>query len=128
VTKSEGHPDDVLIGDDEWIHFVDVAGRTEKATNLDAFIEPMESFWRALEMNCVSECCGINAHSFLPQDIWNAVRGCRDAALKTRLTKLQQHLHGLSGDCEYSIILNQHFDRTMFSKLLDHVIATVSRM
>jgi hypothetical protein len=128
VKKSPGHPDDVLIGNDEWIRFVDISGRTATATNLDAFIEPMESFWRALEVNCVAECCGIKAHSFLPQDIWNAVRNCRDAALKTKLIKLQQQLPGLAGDCVYSTILNEYFDRNMFSKLLDHVIATVNRM
>jgi hypothetical protein len=128
VKNIKGHPDDVLIGDDEWIRFVDIAGRTEKATNLDAFILPMESFWRSLEVNCVSECCGINAHSFLPRDIWNAVRNCRDAALKPKLMKLRKHIDGLTGDCVYSTILNQYFERTMFSKLLDHVIATVNRM
>jgi hypothetical protein len=128
MKKTTGHPDDVLIGNDEWIRFVDVAGRTETAANLDALIAPMEFFWRSLEVNCVSECCGINAHSLLPKDIWNAVRNCHDAALKSKLTTLRRHIDGLSGDCVYSTILNQYFDKTMFSKLLDHVIATVKRM
>jgi hypothetical protein len=128
VKKCKGHPGDVLIGHDEWIQFVDVAGRTEKAANLDSLIVPMENFWRSLEVNCVSECCGIGAHSFLPQDIWNAVRNCHDAALNPKLTKLRRYIDGLTVDCVYSIVLNQHFDRTMFSKLLDHVIATVNRM
>lgn len=128
MKKTKGHPDDVSIGNDEWIPFVDIAGRTENAANLDAFIRPMESFWRSLEVNCVSECCGINAHSFWPKDIWNAVRNCGDAALKAKLTKLRQHVDALSDDCVYSTILNQYFDRTMFSKLLDHVIATNNRM
>jgi hypothetical protein len=128
MKKTKGHPDDVLIGNDDWIRFVDITGRIENAANLDAFIKPMESFWRSLEVNCVSECCGINAHSFLPKDIWNAVRQCRDAALKEKLTRLRQHVDGLSADCVFSPILNQYFDRAMFSRLLDHVIATVNRM
>ena len=128
VKKFKDHPDDILIGNDEWIRFVDIVGRTEGAANLDAFIVPMESFWRSLEVNCVSECCGINAHSFLPKDIWNAVRNCRDAMLKQKLTRLRQHVDGVSEDCVYSTILNQYFDRAVFSNLLDHVIATVNRM
>lgn len=128
MKTTRNHPDDVLIGNDEWIRFVDVAGRTETATNLDALIAPIESFWRSLEVNCVSECCGINAHSFLQKDIWNAVRSCHDAALKQKLTKLRRRMDGLTGDCVFSNILNQYFDKTMFSELLDHVIATVNRM
>jgi hypothetical protein len=128
VKKSKSHPDDVRIGNDEWIYFVEIVGGTEKANSLDAFFHPMESFWRLLEVNCVSECCGIYAHSFLPQDIWNAVRKCGDAKLKEKLMKLREHFDGISNDCVYSTVLNQYFDRIMFSKLLDHVIATVNRM
>lgn len=128
MTKTEGHPDDVSIGREEWIRFVDISGRTGGAANLDAQIRPMEPFWRALEVNCVSECCGINAHSFWPQDIWNAVRNCQDSELQPKLAALRRHVDSLSADCVYSGILNQYFDRTMFSKLLDHVIATVNRM
>lgn len=128
MKTTKGHPDDVSIGNGEWIPFVDIVGRIENAANLDAFIRPMESFWRSLEVHCVSECCGINAHGFWPKDIWNAVRKCRDAALTAKLTALRKHVDGISADCVYSEILNQYFDRTMFSKLLDHVIATVNRM
>lgn len=128
MKKTKGHPDDVFIGNDEWIRFVDITGRIQNAANLDEFIKPMESFWRSLEVNCVSECCGINAHSFLSKHIWNAVRQCGDAALKERLTRLRRHVHELSTDCVFSSILNQYFDRAMFSQLLDHVIATVDRM
>ena len=128
MKKTKGHPDDVLIGDDDWIRFVDITGRMENAATLNAFITPMESFWRSLEVNCVSECCGINAHSFLPKDIWNAARRCGDPSLKGKLARLRQHVDGLSVDCVFSSILNQYFDRSMFSRFLDHVIATVNRM
>ena len=128
MTNAKGHPNDVSIGNDEWIRFVDITGRIENAANLDPLIRPMETFWRSLEVNCVSECCGINAHSFWPSDIWNAVRDCQDSGLKPKLTALRDHVAGLSVDCVYSEILNQYFDRTMFSKLLDHVIASVNRM
>ena len=126
--KSKGASDGVLIGNDERIQFVDIAGRTENAASIDNFIGEMEPFWRALEVNCVSECCGIDAHSFLPQDIWNAVRSCRDVTLKSKLASLRQYVDGLQADCVRSAILNQYFDRTMFLQLLDHVIATVNLM
>lgn len=125
---AKNHPDDVSIGRDEWIRFVDVTGRTERAANLDALILPMEAFWRALEVNCVSECCGINAHSFWPQDIWNAARSSRDPELRQKLSKLRQHVESLPADCVTSQILNQYFDRAMFARLLDHVIKTVEQM
>jgi hypothetical protein len=128
TNKTKGHPDDVSIGNDEWIRFVDITGRTEQAANLDALIRPMEAFWRSLEVNCVSECCGINAHSFWPQDIWNAARSSRDPDLRQKLAGLRQHVEGLSVDCVRSEVLNQHFDRAMFARLLDHVIKTVEQM
>lgn len=128
TNQAKNHPDDVSIGKDEWIRFVDITGRTERAADLDAFILPMETFWRALEVSCVAECCGINAHSFWPQDIWNAARSNGDPELRQKLAKLRQHVEGLSVDCVTSQILNQYFDRTMFARLLDHVIKTVEQM
>ena len=128
VTKTEGHPDDVSIGRDEWIRFVDVSGRTGNAVGLDAYLRPLEAFWRSLEVNCVSECCGINAHGFWPQDIWNAVRNADDPELQPKLAALRRHVDSISADCVSSHILNQYFDRLMFCKLLDHVIATINRM
>ena len=126
--KAKGHPSDISIAPGQWIRFVDVTGRTEGAENLDRLIRPMESFWRSLEVNCMSECCGISAHSFRPPDIWNAVRECDDTELKTKLTALREHVDSLSADCVVSDILNQYFDRSMFRKLLDHVMATVNQM
>jgi hypothetical protein len=128
MQSNKRHPDDVSIGKDEWIRFIDISGRTGDAKDLDPLIHPMEPFWRALEVNCVAECCGINAHSFWPQDIWNAVRTARDAELSQKLSKLRAHVDGLSSVCVRSAILNQYFDRRMFSQLLDHVIATANRM
>lgn len=128
VQKTKDHSDDVSIGNDEWIRFVDIAGRTDNADILDRLIRSMESFRRSLKVHRVSECCGINAHGFWPQDIWNAVRNCHDSALKTKLTSLRSSAADLSADCVYSQILNQNFDRFVFCRLLDHVIATVIRM
>jgi hypothetical protein len=122
------HPDDVSIGKDEWIRFVDITGRIDKAATLDQHIRPMGSFWRALEVDCVAECCGVSAFSFWPQDIWNAVRNSNDPNLRDELMLLRSYVDGLSVDCVYSEILNQYFDRNMFSRLLDHVIANVNRM
>ncbi len=128
MKRTKRHLDDVSIGKEQWIPFVDVADRTDNAANIDFLIQPMEAFWRSLEVHCVSECCGINAHSFWPKDIWDAVRSCHDNALKAKLSNLRRHVDALSVDCVYSAILNQYFDRAMFSKLLDHVISTVNRM
>lgn len=128
VPKTKHHPDDVSIGRDEWIRFVDVSGRTENAVDLDPHIRPMEAFWRSLEVCCVSECCGISAHSFWPREVWNAVRKADDPQLQQKLAALRNYVDSLPADCVVSSILNQYFDRTMFSKLLDHVIATVNRM
>ena len=128
MKKTKHHPDDVSIGKEEWIRFVDITGRMENAADLDPLLRPMEAFWRALEVNCVSECCGINAHSFWPQDIWNAARSRQDPELPPKLARLKKHVEGLSADCVRSSILNQCFDRTMFARLLDHVMATVGQM
>lgn len=127
MSKTKGHPDDISIGHDEWIHFVDITGRTANAANIDPLIQPMEAFWRKLEVNCVTECCGINAHSFWAKDIWNAVRNCEDPDLKQKLADLRKHVDSFSVECVCSEILNEYLDRTMFSKLLDHIIATVNR-
>jgi hypothetical protein len=128
MAKKKPHPDDVSIGPDEWIRYVDISGRQSSHERIDAFILPMESFWAALETDCVAECCGIGAFDFWPQNIWEAVRKCNDPDLKTKLRALRRHLDNLSVDCVVSTVLNQWFDRTVFIKLLDHIIATVERM
>lgn len=128
MTTTERHPDDISIGPDEWIRFIDVSGRQENAVNLDSHLRAAESFWRSLEVDCVSDCCGINAFSFWPQDIWNAVRECHDPELQPKLAALRRYVDSLPVDCVYSSMLNQYFDKTVFSRLLDHVIATVNRM
>jgi hypothetical protein len=127
-SRKPHHPDDVSIGENEWIRFVDITGRSDRPASLDEHIQPMEPFWRALEVNCVSECCGINAHSLWPEDIWNAARSARDPQLLARLEALRQYTASVSSSVVHSTILNQLFDRDIFLSLLDHVIAKVDQM
>ena len=62
----------ILIGNNLFIEElpVDYSG---KLLELDLYIAPLNTFFDKLEVECVRECCGIQAFSFMPEDIHKAL-------------------------------------------------------
>lgn len=110
----------ISIGQNQWIEGAD---RTcTNAVNIDDLMQGTRAFWRALELHCVPECCGVEAYSFWPDD----VRGRSTEAgpgLGEALQVLRNHVDALDAQAVHSEQLNHCLDRTLFLRLLDHLIA-----
>ena len=115
----------ILIGNNLFIEElpVDYSG---KLLDLDPYIAPLNTFFDKLEIECVRECCGIQAFSFMPEDIQKALAGLSAETVITQLKAIQTAIEEQYW-CKTvgSTILNNNFDRKVFLQLLDHIIKTI---
>ena len=115
----------ILIGNNLFIEElpVDYSG---KLLDLDPYIVPLNTFFDKLEVECVRECCGIEAFSFMPEDIHKALVGLSAETIVTQLKAMQTAIEE-QWWCKTvsSTILNNNFDRKVFLQLLAHIIKTI---
>ena len=116
----------ILIGNNLFIEElpVDYSG---KLLDLDPYIAPLNTFFDKLEIECVRECCGIQAFSFMPEDIQKALAGLSAETVITQLKAMQTAIEEQYW-CKTvgSTILNNNFDRKLFLQLLNHIIKIIS--
>ena len=116
----------ILIGNNLFIEelSIDYSG---KMLDLDPYIASLNTFFDRLEVECVRECCGIEAFSFMPKDIQKALIGLSAETIVTQLKAMQTAIEEQYW-CKTlsSTILNNNFDRKVFLQLLDHVIKIIS--
>ena len=116
----------ILIGNNLFIEElpVDYSG---KLLDLDPYMAPLNIFFDKLEVECVRECCGIQAFSFMPENIHKALVGLSVETVITQLKAMQTAIEEQYW-CKTvgSTILNNNFDRKVFLQLLDHIIKTIS--
>nr|WP_311459571.1 DUF6331 family protein [uncultured Capnocytophaga sp.] len=90
-------------------------------------IAPLNAFFDKLEVECVRECCGIEAFSFMPEDIQKALAGLSVETVITQLkamqTAIEEQWWCKTVSCT---ILNNNYDRKVFLQLLDHIIKIIS--
>ena len=115
----------ILIGNNLFIEELPV-DYNGKLLDLDPYIAPLNIFFDKLEVECVRECCGIQAFSFIPEDIHKALVGLSSESIVTQLKAMQtaieeQWWYNTVG----STILNNNFDRKVFLQLLAHIIKTI---
>lgn len=115
----------ILIGNNLFIEElpVDYSG---KLLDLDSYIVSLNTFFDKLEVECVRECCGIEAFSFMPEDIQKALVGLSVETVITQLKAIQTAIEEQYW-CKIlsSTILNNNFDRKVFLQLLNHIIKTI---
>ena len=115
----------ILIGNNLFIEEfpVDYNG---KLLDLDPYITPLNTFFDRLEVECVRECCGIQAFSFIPDDIQKALVGLSAETVIIQLKAMQTAIEEQYW-CKTlsSTILNNNFDRKVFLQLLNHIIKTI---
>ena len=116
----------ILIGNNLFIEELPV-DYNGKLLDLDPYIAPLNTFFDNLEVECVRECCGIEAFSFMPDDIQKALVGLSVETIVTQLTEMQTAIEE-QWWCKTvsSTILNNNFDRKVFLQLLNHIIKTIS--
>jgi hypothetical protein len=102
---------------------VDYSG---KLLDLDSYMAPLNAFFDKLEVECVRECCGIEAFSFMPEDIHKALVGLSVETVIIQLKAMQTAIEE-QWWCKTvgSTILNNNFDRKVFLQLLNHIIKTI---
>jgi hypothetical protein len=126
MTKPFERRHDIPIGPDLWIKYVEVDGRQKRAVSLDPWILPIQPFWDALEVNCVKDCCGIDAFSLFPEDLRNA----RTSVEPTDLQRTLQLLHSMINESESDIFvsncLNNYFDRKVVLELVEHILQHIA--
>ena len=115
----------ILIGNNLFIKElpVDYSG---KLLDLDPYMAPLNTFFDRLEVECVRECCGIEAFSFIPDDIQKVLVGLSVETIVTQLKAMQTAIEEQYW-CKTlsSTILNNNFDRKVFLQLLNHIIKTI---
>ena len=115
----------ILIGNNLFIEelSIDYSG---KMLDLDPYIASLNTFFDRLEVECVRECCGIEAFSFMPEDIQKALIGLSAETIVTQLKAMQTAIEEQYW-CKTlsSTILNNNFDRKVFLQLLNHIIKTI---
>ena len=116
----------ILIGNNLFIEELPV-DYNGKLLDLDPYIAPLNTFFDKLEVVCVRECCGIEAFSFMPEDIQKALVGLSVETIVTQLKAMQTAIEEQYW-CKTvgSTILNNNFDRKVFLQLLNHIIKTIS--
>lgn len=119
---SKSNHDDISIGQDRWISFVDTSNRPRQdAVSIDPLLAPMEPFWSALETHCVAGCCGIEAFALWPDDIQSACPLPERHIVASALRSLQEFVGQSSADTFVSQRLNNLFDKKVLLELLQHL-------
>ena len=115
----------ILIGNNLFIEELPV-DYNGKLLDLDPYITPLNTFFDRLEVECVRECCGIQAFSFIPDDIQKALVGLSAETVIIQLKAMQTAIEE-QWWCKTvsSTILNNNFDRKVFLQLLNHIIKTI---
>jgi len=115
----------ILIGNNLFIEELPI-DYNGKLLDLDPYIAPLNAFFDKLEVECVRECCGIEAFSFMPEDIQKALVGLSVETIVTQLKAMQTAIEEQYW-CKTlsSNILNNNFDRKVFLQLLNHIIKTI---
>ncbi|WP_315500356.1 DUF6331 family protein [Capnocytophaga gingivalis] len=115
----------ILIGNNLFIEELPV-DYNGKLLDLDPYMAPLNTFFDRLEVECVRECCGIEAFSFIPEDIQKALVGLSAETVIIQLKAMQTAIEE-QWWCKTvsSTILNNNFDRKVFLQLLNHIIKTI---
>ena len=115
----------ILIGNNLFIEELPI-DYNGKLLDLDSYIAPLNTFFDKLEVECVRECCGIEAFRFIPEDIHKALVGLSSETIVTQLKAMQTAIEE-KWWCKTvgCTILNNNFDRKVFLQLLAHIIKTI---
>ena len=108
---------DIPIGGDHRIPFIDVTDCKEHAVDLSPLTAPLADFWIALSVYCYAVCCGLNAFTFEPEDIRHASLAMDADALQGGLSKLLTFIEVSKSNVFYSDQLGEHLHRSVITRL-----------
>ena len=112
----------ISIGKDKWIEWVEFDSQNVDLFEIDSLLKPTEKLWKALETECVVECCGIDALGFWEEDIERATNEMDKNILRHNLSELEKQLAELEATVLISSMLNQLIDKCVFIQLIKHIL------
>jgi hypothetical protein len=118
---SKPNRNDISIGKDKWITFVELDGRQCSAIELDEILKPLEPFLDLLETECVAACCGIDAYALWPEDIAGAANQSEIPDLSQMIAAARQRIVESDAESFLSHRMNNYFDRQTLLQLVDHI-------
>lgn len=118
-------PNDISVGPDRWITFIDIENRTSGAVAIDEILQPVFPFFDLLEKHCVAECCGIDAYSLWPVDIAEAFRDYGSLGSLRDFEQIRKQIVDTDGDVVVSRKINNYFDKTVILQLVDHITSSI---
>jgi hypothetical protein len=119
---SNEHEYDISIGKDQWIIFGDLGDDQANAFEIDVLMTSLLSMWKALETECVSACCGIDAFDLWQDDVLSNTTEFDHVKLIRELSKLKTEVAELENEVLVSSTLNNYFSKTTFLQILDHLL------
>jgi hypothetical protein len=126
LAKPKQHGHDLLIGENEWILFVQHDWAKEEWFYIDDLLQHLEPLFDYLEIHCVAGCCGLDAFSFTRDDIWAIVPKIDSEAMVIALESAIETLKVLPHDVLGSKRLNNGIDRNTMLNLLRHICDTIA--
>jgi hypothetical protein len=124
--KGDGHQkDDIFIGDDKWIKFIDLTGRYNMAVEIDRHLSPIIDFINSLETQCNAMCCGFDAFDFTPEGIAKSASKNDVRDLRRKFADVINVIDGLQAQVIVSSRMNNLADKTVFLQLLRHILDNI---
>jgi hypothetical protein len=122
---------DISIGKDTWIAFGDLAKCQGDPIEIDEQLSPVMPLFESLEIECVADCCGIDAFKLWPEEIAKAVAQCDPReleSLSSKIASVQTEISRLPSDIVVSRRLNQLFRKIVFLELLTPIRKAVGEV
>ena len=120
--KTDDHKNDIWIGGDRWISYINIQGRSDQAVNIDPLLADTAMLWDFLETLCVAECCGLDAFDFSPEHVQTATETNVSGSAR-KIDDLVASINTLPQDILSSDRLNMYIHKQSFLELLQHLRA-----
>jgi hypothetical protein len=118
--RTGDHKNDIWLGDDRWITYIDIRGRLDKPANIDPLLADTAMLWDSLETACIADCCGLDAFDFSPEQL-RTIAETNVGDHTRRVDDLVASIHALPQDTLSSHRLNMYIHKQSFLKLLQYL-------
>lgn len=112
---------DIQIADDAWIEYIDIEGRYDQATDIDALLDGLWPLICRLETHCVAGCCGMDAYDFTREGVATALLELDRAQLHAACAAARIAVAATASDVLLSNTMNHYADKRVFLQLLEHL-------
>lgn len=120
------HQDDIFIGENHWIEFINLEGRYHLAVEIDPYLNDLWPLIERLETDCVAACCGFDAFDFTSEAIHMVMDGLDRARLLTACDEAQRNIRNVPSTVVVSKRMNNLADKQVMLQLIGHIHNCIS--